>query len=184
MARFCAAFSNEGGGKLILRITDKKPRLIVGTKAFIDLNRCKLSFTQKLGQRIDIQEMDCPQGRVLVFHVPPRPCGDAIEYDGAYWMRAGESLVPMTKDMLKRIFAETDPDFSAQICKGATVDHLDSVAIETLRVLWERNSGNGALSSFLFFNCYRIPSLFVKAMTYAALILLGKREAVRTFLPR
>ena len=115
LAKYCAALSNEGGGKIILGVTDKKPRLIVGTQAFIDLNRCKLRLTQKLRQRIDIQEMDCSQGRVLVFHAPPRPRGDAIEYEGAYWMRAGESLVPMTKDMLKRIFAETDPDFSEQI---------------------------------------------------------------------
>ena len=146
MARYCAALSNEGGGKLVLGISDKKPRLIVGTQAFIDLNRCKLSLTQKLRQRIDIQEMTSPQGRILIFHIPPRPQGDAVEYDGAYLMRAGESLVPMTKDLLKRIFAENDQDFSSQICKGATIDHLDPAAIEKLRSLWERNSGNETLA--------------------------------------
>src|SRR3990167_9088642 len=185
LAKYCAALSNEGGGKIILGVTDKKPRLIIGTQAFIDLNRCKLSLTQKMHQRIDIQEMNCPQGRVLVFHAPPRPRGDAIEYEGAYWMRAGESLVPMTKDMLKRIFAETDPDFSEQICKGATIDHLDSEAIEKFRSLWERNSGNEALAYSSVSQLLSDADLILgNEITYAALILLGKRQAVRTFLPQ
>ena len=122
---------------------------------------------------------------MLVFHAPPRPRGDAIEYEGAYWMRAGESLVPMTKDMLKRIFAETDPDFSEQICKGATIDHLDSEAIEKFRSLWERNSGNEALAYSSVSQLLSDAELvFGSEITYAALILLGKRQAVRAFLPQ
>ena len=31
LAKYCAALSNEGGGKLILVITDKKHLLLVGT---------------------------------------------------------------------------------------------------------------------------------------------------------
>ncbi|MGB7978110.1 MAG: RNA-binding domain-containing protein [Chlamydiales bacterium] len=184
-ARYCAALSNEGGGKLILGITDQKPRKIVGTQAFIDLNRCKLGLTQKLRLRVEVQEMECPQGRVLVFHVPPRPRGDAIEYEGAYWMRAGESLVPMTKDMLKRIFAETDPDFSEQICKGATIDHLDPEAIEKLRSLWIRKSGNDALARLPIHQLLSDAELVRReGVTYAALILLGKNRALRSFLPQ
>ena len=185
LARYCAALSNEGGGKLVLGVTDKNPRQIVGTQAFNDLNRCKLSLTQKLRLRIDIQEINCQQGRVLIFHVPSRPRGDAIEYEGTYLMRAGESLVPMTKDMLKRIFAETDPDFSEHICKGAMLDHLDSAAIEKLRSLWVRNSGNEALARFSVYQLLSDAELVIgDAVTYAALILLGKRQAVRTFLPQ
>ena len=185
LARYCTALSNEGGGKLVLGVTDKNPRRIVGTQAFNDLNRCKLSLTQKLRLRIDIQEINCQQGRVLIFHAPPRPRGDAIEYEGTYLMRAGESLVPMTKDMLKRIFAETDPDFSEQICKGATLDHLDSVAIEKLRSLWVRNSGNEALAHLSVYQLLSDAELVIgDAVTYAALILLGKRQAVRSFLPQ
>lgn len=185
LAKYCAALSNEGGGKLILGVTDKKPRLIVGTQAFVDLNRCKLSITQKLRLRIEIQEMQCPQGRVLVFHAPSRPRGDAIEYEGAYWMRAGESLVPMTKDMLKRIFAETDSDFSEQVCKGATIDHLDPDAIEKLRSLWLRKSGNEVLAHLPILQLLTDAELVNReGITYAALVLLGKNQALRTLLPQ
>lgn len=185
LAKYCSALSNEGGGHLILGVTDKKPRQIVGTQAFLDLNRCKLNLAQKLRQRIDVQEMEFRQERVLIFHAPARPRGDAIEYEGAYWMRAGESLIPMTKDLLKRIFAEIDPDFSEQVCKGATIDHLDPAAIEVLRVLWERNSGNEGILSLPVFQLLSDAELILnEQITYAALILLGKRQAVRTFLPQ
>ena len=49
--------------------------------------------------------------RVLVWEVPSRPLGHPLDYNGAYLMRAGEALVPMTPDQLRRIFAEGEPDW-------------------------------------------------------------------------
>src|SRR5208283_3858204 len=37
---------------------------------------------------------------------PSRPTGHPYHLDGSYLMRVGESLVPMTQDQLKQIFAE------------------------------------------------------------------------------
>jgi hypothetical protein len=49
-------------------------------------------------------------------------------------MRSGESLVPMTPDKLRQIFAEAQgPDFSAQICRGAAMGDLAPEAIERFR---------------------------------------------------
>ena len=61
--------------------------------------------------RVDVQELLHPDGRVLVFAVPPRPAGTPLHHEGAYLMRAGEDLVPMPPDQLKRIFAEGGPDW-------------------------------------------------------------------------
>lgn len=36
---YCVALENEGGGKLILRVSDKLPRKIVGTNAFKNIDR-------------------------------------------------------------------------------------------------------------------------------------------------
>ena len=65
---------------------------------------------QAVGFRVDIDEVAHPDGRVLVFHVPSRPRGTAYHLDGAYLMRSGEALVPMSPDQLRRIFAEGEPD--------------------------------------------------------------------------
>ena len=48
---------------------------------------------------------------MLVFHIPSRPRGTAYHHDGKYLMRAGEALVPMSEDQLRRIFAEGQPDW-------------------------------------------------------------------------
>ena len=64
-----------------------------------------------VGFRVDIEEVAHPDGRVLVFHIPSRPRGTAYHLDGAYLMRSGETLVPMSEDRLRGIFAEGKPDW-------------------------------------------------------------------------
>lgn len=116
LVRYCVALANEGGGRMVLGITNKLPRRIVGSRAFEHLERTKSGLIERLHLRIEIDEVLHPDGRVLVISVPPRPIGMPIQYKGAYWMRGGEALVPMTPDQLKRIFDEAGPDFSAELC--------------------------------------------------------------------
>jgi ATP-dependent DNA helicase RecG len=122
LLRYCVALSNEGGGYLILGVTNKPPRQVVNTQAFAattDLNDIKARIVDKLRFRVDVTELQHPNGRVLVFEIPPRPVGQPRAIDGAYLMRAGEDLVPMTPDMLKRIFAEDQQDWFSQPARSA-----------------------------------------------------------------
>ena len=107
--RYCVALANEGGGHLLLGIADKPPRPVVGTAAFNDPVDMAAKIFKAIGFRVDIQEVIHPDGRVLVFVIPPRPRGTAYHWDGAYLMRSGEELVPMSEDQLRRIFAEGQP---------------------------------------------------------------------------
>lgn len=107
--KYCVAMANEGGGHLLLGIADKLPRPVVGTKAFDNPIEMASKIFQAIGFRVDIEEVKHPDGRVLVFIIPPRPRGTAYHYDGAYLMRSGEELVPMSEDQLRRIFAEGKP---------------------------------------------------------------------------
>jgi len=100
-------------------------------------------------------------------------------------MRSGESLVPMTPGQLKRIFNETVLDFSAEVCPEATVRDLDTDAVERFRSLCRRKSGNAALDNKLPEQLLGDAELIIDdAVTYAALILLGSREALGKFLPQ
>lgn len=109
--RYCVALANEGGGILLLGVTDKKPREVIGSQAFRDpVDMAEKLFTA-IGFRVDIEAVDHPNGRVLVFHIPSRPRGTAYHLDGAYLMRSGEELVPMSEDRLRAIFAEGQPDW-------------------------------------------------------------------------
>jgi predicted HTH transcriptional regulator len=108
---YCVALANEGGGRLLLGIRDKPPRPVVGTKAFRDPVAMAEKLFQAVGFRVDIEEVVHPDGRVLVFQIPSRPRGTAYHLDGKYLMRAGEALVPMSEDHLRKIFAEGEPNW-------------------------------------------------------------------------
>lgn len=117
LLRYCVALANEGGGYLILGVTDKRPRRVVGSQAFpsaTDLNDIKSRILDKLRFRVEVTELPHPDGRVLVFDIPTRPVGQPLALDGAYLMRAGEDLVPMTPDVLRKIFAEDQQDWFCQ----------------------------------------------------------------------
>jgi predicted HTH transcriptional regulator len=111
LSEYCVAIANEGGGMLVLGVADQPPRAVVGTKAFPDTVDAAAKLFQSVGFRVDIEEVMHPDGRVLVFHIPSRPRGTAYHHDGKYLMRAGETLVSMSEDMLRRIFAEGQPDW-------------------------------------------------------------------------
>lgn len=183
LVKYCAALANEGGGRFILGVTDKKPRKVVGSMAFAVLEKTKAGLIERLHLRIDADVIQHQSGRVVVFSIPSRPIGMPVQYKGAYWMRGGEDLVPMTPDMLKRIFAEAEPDFSAGICRQATVADLDPAAVERLREMWFKHSGNEALKHLTAPQLLEDAELAIDdGVTYAALILLGTRKALGKYL--
>lgn len=111
LGEYCVALANEGGGVLLLGVADKPPRAVVGTQAFPDTVQAAEQLFRSVGFRVDIEAVAHPDGRVLVFHIPSRPRGTAYHFGGKYLMRAGEALMPMSEDQLRRIFAEGQPDW-------------------------------------------------------------------------
>jgi ATP-dependent DNA helicase RecG len=104
---YCVALANEGGGHLILGVTDKKPRIVVGTKAFENLNSVKQRLLSTLNFRVEIHEIFHSAGRVLVLEIPSRLVGSAYHLHGSYLMRSGESVAALSEDRLRKIFAES-----------------------------------------------------------------------------
>jgi ATP-dependent DNA helicase RecG len=177
---YCVALANEKGGFLILGVTDKKPRIIVGTKAYLDgLVKIKEHLTSQVQLRIEIEEVQCREGRVLVFSIPSRPLGVPKRGHGKYLMRAGEALVVMSDDQVKRIFDEAGPDFSAEICPGAIMTDLDGDSIEEFRRRWATKANNPAIAGLPREQLLSDAELVVGGkITYSALVLFGKREAL------
>jgi ATP-dependent DNA helicase RecG len=179
LVRYCCALANEGGGKVILGVTDARPRMVLGTHAFQSPQRTVNGLVERLHLRIEGEDYNHDGKRVLIFHIPSRPLGMPISFDGAYWARAGESLVAMTQDQLRRIFNETGPDFSAELCSKASVTDLDPVAIEDFRSRWIRKSGNQALATCSLEHLLTDAELISSdGVSYAALILFGTRVAL------
>lgn len=109
--KYCVAVANEGGGHLLFGIADKPPRPVVGSQAINNVIEMAEKIFTAVGFRVDIEEVQHPDGRVVVFIIPSRPRGTAYHYKGAYLMRSGEELVPMSEDQLRKIFAEGQPSW-------------------------------------------------------------------------
>jgi ATP-dependent DNA helicase RecG len=179
LVKYCVALANENGGRFVLGISDKLPRRVVGTQAFPDVDQTKSNVSDRLHLRINAHVYQHPDGRVVVFEVPSRPIGMPIQYKGAYWMRSGQNLVPMTPDQLKRILDEAGPDFSAEIAKGATLADLEPAAIARFREMWKRKSGNRALDGLTDIQLLTDAELVVDDdVTYGALVLFGSAKAL------
>ena len=112
--QYCVAMANEGGGYLLLGVSNAPPRRVVGTSAFRDPIKMEEKLFQNLGFRVDVEEVQHSDGRVVVFHIPSRPRGTAFNRKGSYLMRSGECLVPMSEDQLRKIFAEGKPGWLEQ----------------------------------------------------------------------
>lgn len=125
LLKYCVALANEGGGRLILGVSDKRPRQVVGSQAFLNVEEVKGRLLEALRVRVEVETIAHPQGRVVIFHVPSRPVGMPVHLDGQYLMRAGEQLVAMTPDMLRRIFDEGRADFFSQTASaGVSADDV------------------------------------------------------------
>lgn len=185
LLEYCIALANERGGKLVLGVTDKRPRRVVGSSAFSSIGKVAADIHESLRMRVDVEELRHPDGRVVVFHIPSRPLGTPLQYRGRYLMRSGQRLVAMTQEQLQAIFGEASGDFTSEICRGATFDDLDPEAIERFRASWIRKSGNEHLRSLAPKHLLSDAGLIVDdGIAVAALILLGNERAMQRHLPQ
>ena len=185
LVKYCAALSNEGGGYFILEVSDKQPRTIVGSYAFRNLVKIRADLIKRLKIRIETEEEFYDNKRVVKFRIPSRPAGVPIQYDGSYWMRQGEELTPMTNDMLRGIFDEIVPDYTAEVCQSASINDLDSNAIDILRRLWYKKTNNENIEKLSDIQLLEDSELIIDGcITYAALILLGTKKSLGKYLPQ
>jgi ATP-dependent DNA helicase RecG len=89
----------------------------------------------------------------------------------------------MPADIMRKIYEESGHDFSADICPNITIDDLDENAIEEFRKRWIRKTNNQRISSLpikqLLNDC---GALDEDDVTYAALVLFGKKKTLNKYL--
>src|SRR5258706_6569025 len=73
LVKYCAALANEGGGSIVLGVTDARPSTVVGSQVFTNIERTKAGLIEKLRLRIEVSAIMHPGGRVLIFTAPARP---------------------------------------------------------------------------------------------------------------
>jgi ATP-dependent DNA helicase RecG len=192
IAEYAVGIGNEGGGWLIFGITDKRPRRIVGVEEqpAADLQRLRDSVMDAAGIRIEPELVHTADGVALALKIPARPRGQIFfARSGKYLMRTGEGLRAMTPVEIEKIRREEvgPQNFTAEIVHPDWREILSAVEIERLRAILVENQrdelarlgDNHLLRSLELVHGERkkLPA------TRAAVLLLGKAEAIRQFAP-
>jgi len=178
LVEYCAAIANEGGGQIVLGVTDQRPRSVVGTAAFAEPGRTEAGLHERLGHRISVEEFHHEGKRVLIVHVPSRLPGTAWSIGGKFLKRAGDDLIGMSDAELKEIFSETGPDFSAEP-SSATLKDLSPVALAEFQSRWTKKAGNPRIGGWSAEEALVNAELLQEnRITYAALILFGTRAGL------
>jgi ATP-dependent DNA helicase RecG len=202
LGQYFSALSNEANlmgqpaGWLIFGVTNKPPRRICGTNyrsTKPGLEKLKVQISQHTNHQttfIDIHELNEPEGRVVLFQIPPAPRGIPTTWNGAAYGRISERLSPLSLQEIERIRHQTAlEDWSAQICEGATVSDLDPQAIDFARTQFkEKHKSNPNLAlevdqwdDTTFLNKAKI--CIDGKVTRSAIVLLGKGESERFIYP-
>jgi ATP-dependent DNA helicase RecG len=183
---YVVALANEKGGLLVFGMADKIPHTVVGSDfADGEIGELEDAVYEKLGIRVHIEELFDENGlRVVVTKIPSRPLGRMMKFEGVALMRTGDSLRNMTDEEMLAILMEQEPDFSAKFCLELTVNDIDENAVVILKDRYAIKQHNPAFKELTTEQV--LTDLDLKTthgITYAALILLGKEEALKKHLP-
>ena len=189
---YVAALANEHGGRLVFGMKDHKPHEVVGSNFEVgNLGALEDEIYKRLQIRVHIDEVYEPskdavdRKRVIIFNVPSRPIGKMLRFEGVPLMRTGESLREMDDSELYKILSEQEPDYSAKICEGLTIDDLDSKAIAIMKQKYAEKNENPGFESVSDVQVLSDLDLLVDGkLNYAALVLLGKSTAIRKYMPQ
>jgi ATP-dependent DNA helicase RecG len=200
ICRYVSALANEANlaqrpwGWLVFGIHNET-HVILGTAYRRDparLDSLKHEVAQQLtdGHTIAaIHDLTLPEGRVLLFQIPPAPQGHPIAYQGHFYGRAGESLGALTLEELDRIRQPVQEDWSAVLCPQASFADLEPAAVARARtaILARLTSGSRPIPEA---QTWSDVALLDKArltvdgkITRTALVLLGKPEAAHHLAP-
>ena len=189
---YVAALANEKGGRLVFGMKDDEPHEVVGTTYEEgNLGALEDAIYEKMGIRVRIEEAFEPskeapdRKRVVIFNVPSRPLGKMLKFEGVPLMRTGESLREMSDSEMLKILTEQEPDFSAKVCEGLTMDDLDPKAIDVMKQKYAEKNENPGFESVSDEQALSDLDLLEDGkLNYAALVLLGKTKAIRKYLPQ
>lgn len=191
---YVSAIANMEGGFLVVGVHDKTLE-IVGTDTYnYDRQKAILRLTDRCAnlssEGLDIEEFitDDTKKKVWVISIPKhRPKLPVYAHDKA-WQRIEDSLVELTSERLNAILEETSPtyDWSAETITEATIDDLDSRALQKAREEYKSVHPRLAeeVDAWSDMELLSRAGVAVKGkLTRAAILLLGKPTAVHYLAP-
>lgn len=189
LVEMAVCFANQRGGCLIVGIADRtrgrsKAILGIGEVSHRGLERDVYSATDP-HILIEIEELEVPEGRLLVAHIP-KGIPPHTTSSGFASIRIGDSCQPLTGTNLARMIASSgEVDLSAAPVEGAKLTDLDQRAIDQARSLLRLQPGLARLADEDAETL--LDALNLKngdELSQAALLLFGRESAIARFLPQ
>ena len=190
IGKYFSALSNEANlkgmdyGWLVFGIN--KRHNIVGSeyrRNKSDLDHLKHEISEHTTNNISfikIHVLHFPEGRIIMFRIPPAILGTPTAWKGQFFGREGESLVPLNLCKLDNIRSPNTQDWSAQIIPEATLYDLDPNAVEKARIEYKikhpsKSEEVDQWDNIKFLNKLKIT--IQGKITNSAILLLGKEES-------
>lgn len=174
---------------------DNKSRSIIGTSYRRDHDRLH-SLKHQIAQGTEpatsyreIHEILMPEGRVLLFEIPPAPRGIPIAWQGHFFARDGESLTALSLAKQDEIRDQArEDDWSIVVCPEASFEDLDPKAVDKARVVFTNRFRERVDSATVA--AWDLPTFLAQAkltvrdqITRACLLLLGRTTATTLLNP-
>lgn len=192
LGKYFSALSNEANliskpcAWLIFGVENKR-KDIIGSNFRRDrknLHSIKGEIANKTTNRItfiEIHELILPEGRVVMFQIPPAPKGIPVAFEGHYYGRDGEELAPLNIEEIERIRNQVVlDDWSAETILDASINDLETKAIAIARINFKSKFPDKAgevdnWNDTKFLDKAKITKK--GKITRAAILLLGKEES-------
>ncbi len=200
IGKYFSALANEanlrgGSSAWLVFGVDDKTRKIVGTNYRLEKERLH-SLKHQISQGTDpatsfreIHELTTPDGRVVLFEIPPAPRGMPIAWQTHFYARAGSSLTGLSVAKQDEIRAVgLADDWSAIVVKQAAIADLDADALAKAREIFTaKYAGRIAAKTIRGWS----DSEFLEharltlrgGITRACLLLLGREQATSLLNP-
>ena len=136
---------------------------------------------------LEIYELTIDNCRIVAMQIPPASRGIPTTWQGAAYARENESVSPLPMNKLDLIRSQIGIDWSKEIVPDADISDLDEEAIAYAREMFIKKNKESQKKTELLENMsdedlLSKAGLLIKGkITNAALILLGKQEAMHLF---
>lgn len=186
---YVSAISNMNGGAIVIGVQDKTFE-VIGIQNFGDysVESAKARISEKCRnlpiENLEIDELKANDTGDIVWivNIPKHKARLPVYAHNKAWQRVGDSLIEIKRERIDSILSELviTEDWSVGIIPQATIDDLDSDAIEKARKEYiirnpYRKAEISAWSNDKFLDKAKVT--INGKITRAALILLGKEES-------
>ena len=184
------AFANSEGGQILVGIKNdgSLSKAKITEKSQTDITDLFINFKPKITVLISFEIVPLDTFRILIITVKAdsNNTNSYNSYKNTFWKRVGASTKDITEEIINKFIAET-PDWSAQVCEGATIEDLDEVAIQEVKLQTIKKAVGSKKD--IYENCKTDIEFLDKArltingqITNAAMVLIGKEERATVFI--